>query len=296
MTEYTVAVCNYNMSDTLRRSLTSILEQIDDRFELLVVDDGSTDSSPEILHQMSSEHESLRTIRLSEDETRHLGKTRNISVKEAEGDHVILHLDADDEFPDGAILDLVDLYEQIMEEADSESVVVAAGATIASRDFLLSRGPYRNLPVGGEDLDLWRRLLAKDEVIWIDSENMATSIGYSKDFRSKINRWYRVAVSDFQVGLRFDSYLAWAARQYSLVGFCYFLLMLPVARIRASFRESYRTPKGLRVKGARWVGVKTIMMTLNELETYYDCSFDTSGFSDAGRRIFFLDSGGGSDE
>ena len=35
----------YNVEDTLRRCLESVLGQMDDRMEVIIVDDGSTDTS-----------------------------------------------------------------------------------------------------------------------------------------------------------------------------------------------------------------------------------------------------------
>jgi glycosyltransferase involved in cell wall biosynthesis len=40
------------MADTLERSLTSILDQIDDRFEVVIVDDGSADDSVNVIKGM----------------------------------------------------------------------------------------------------------------------------------------------------------------------------------------------------------------------------------------------------
>ena len=40
---YSICVSNYNMGDTIERAMTSVLDQLDDDFELLVIDDGSSD-------------------------------------------------------------------------------------------------------------------------------------------------------------------------------------------------------------------------------------------------------------
>ena len=42
---YSVCICNYNMKEYLEISLKSILEQLDERYEVLVIDDGSNDGS-----------------------------------------------------------------------------------------------------------------------------------------------------------------------------------------------------------------------------------------------------------
>ena len=54
------------MSNTLDISLKSVLDQIDDRFEVIVVDDGSTDTSLNILYRIKS-YKQLRIIPLIRD-------------------------------------------------------------------------------------------------------------------------------------------------------------------------------------------------------------------------------------
>ncbi len=93
---YSVCVCNYNMADTLERAMTSVVEQLDNRFEVLVVDDGSTDESIHILKKLAEKYEIFRFISLNRDKSRLLGKTRNFSIREAKGEYVLLHIDADD--------------------------------------------------------------------------------------------------------------------------------------------------------------------------------------------------------
>ena len=79
------------------RSLKSVLDQLDNRYEVLVVDDGSNDCSQEKLHEISKNYENFRYIPLMRDSRRRLGETRNISIEAARGKYVILHVDADDE-------------------------------------------------------------------------------------------------------------------------------------------------------------------------------------------------------
>ena len=41
--KYTIAMVNLNMEDTIQQSILSIYNQLDENFEILVVDGGSTD-------------------------------------------------------------------------------------------------------------------------------------------------------------------------------------------------------------------------------------------------------------
>ena len=76
--KYSVCICNYNMADTLEISLSSVLNQLDDRFEVLVIDDGSTDKSVDIIRMLKLKYNNLRLICLQRDKNRKLGETRNI--------------------------------------------------------------------------------------------------------------------------------------------------------------------------------------------------------------------------
>ena len=59
---YSVCIPNYNMSDTIERALKSVLNQLDNRYEVLVVDDGSSDNSVEIVSKLCKEFDILRLI------------------------------------------------------------------------------------------------------------------------------------------------------------------------------------------------------------------------------------------
>ena len=93
---YSICIANYNMSETLIASLESVLNQIDEKYEVIVVDDGSADNSVEKLLKLRQNYANLRVIPLLRDSRRKLGETRNISIRAARGKYVILHIDADD--------------------------------------------------------------------------------------------------------------------------------------------------------------------------------------------------------
>lgn len=86
-----VSVCMpcYNAALYLRESIESILNQTYENFELLIVDDGSTDNSVEIIH--SYQDKRIRLICAQHDYIRSL----NILLKEANGKY-IARMDADD--------------------------------------------------------------------------------------------------------------------------------------------------------------------------------------------------------
>ena len=158
---FSICICNRNMADTLEISLSSIFDQIDDRFEVIVIDDGSTDGSLAILDDLKHKHSNLRYYSLLKDRKRKLGFTRNISIQKAQGDWVILHLDADDLIGQG-IVNFVEGVLRIHSASRKPALYSGHQIHMAPREWLLSFGPYRNL-YRLEDRDLYQRLIPNDQ-------------------------------------------------------------------------------------------------------------------------------------
>ena len=153
---YSICMCNYNMADTISRSLISILDIIDDLYEVVVVDDGSNDGSQFILYDLMSQYKQLRVFCLPRDSKRKLGFTRNFSIHKAVGEYVILHLDCDDIF-NRHILDFVTVFHHIEQALGRDVLVSGCHINVARKSFLTQYGPYQNI-FRGEDRDLWSRL------------------------------------------------------------------------------------------------------------------------------------------
>src|ERR1043165_9066720 len=92
----TVLMAVYNGEPFLAKAIDSILAQTYEDFELLVVDDGSTDATPDIVRSYGDRR--VRTVR----NPRNIGLARslNVGLAEARGALVARH-DADDlSYPD----------------------------------------------------------------------------------------------------------------------------------------------------------------------------------------------------
>lgn len=87
---FTVVIPVYNREDSVARSIDSVLRQTTDGFEVVVVDDGSTDGTPAILAQYSDPR--VRTIR---QENAGVSAARNAGAALANGQY-LLFLDSDD--------------------------------------------------------------------------------------------------------------------------------------------------------------------------------------------------------
>lgn len=90
-TNITVFMAAYNAAPYIAASIESALSQTYPHFELLIVDDGSTDNTIEIVRSFTDPR-----IRLIENgENRGLPYTRNVALKEAKGEFLAV-LDSDD--------------------------------------------------------------------------------------------------------------------------------------------------------------------------------------------------------
>lgn len=86
-----VYIVNHNYGRFIRRAIESVLAQVYEDWELLIIDDGSTDESREIIEA----YRGLSRIRLIYQNNRGLNVTNNIALRAARGRYII-RLDADD--------------------------------------------------------------------------------------------------------------------------------------------------------------------------------------------------------
>lgn len=89
----TVVVPVYNTENYLKKSLDSIIKAAIDSMEILVINDGSTDNSDNIINDYVKKYPKL--IRYIKQENHGLGNVRNVGLKEAKGKY-IASIDSDD--------------------------------------------------------------------------------------------------------------------------------------------------------------------------------------------------------
>lgn len=110
-----VVIPLYNKEAIIKKSLYSVLTQDYDDFEVVVVNDGSTDKSAEIVKSI---HDAR--ITLIEQENGGPSKARNVGVKNAKGEW-ILFLDADDELLPNSLKQ----YSEGIKKAEEANVIVS---------------------------------------------------------------------------------------------------------------------------------------------------------------------------
>src|ERR1700704_1836759 len=102
----TVYVTNFNYGRYLRLALESVYRQTFQDFELIIIDDGSTDDSRAII----AEYEGRPETRIILQDNKGLNATSSVAVKAARGKYV-MRLDADDILDESALLVMTSLLE-----------------------------------------------------------------------------------------------------------------------------------------------------------------------------------------
>ena len=172
---YSVCVCNYNMADTLERAMGSVARQLDPAlYEILVIDDGSNDNSLSVLEKLASTYPHFRYIPLPRDRNRKLGETRNLSIRAARGEYVLIHIDADDEW-EPYLPDVVNLFHRLETAVGHDFLLAGQQTGIGKRDFLLAFGPYDNI-YRCEDRNMMMRLARRNLLLFMDYQVYRTRL------------------------------------------------------------------------------------------------------------------------
>ena len=189
-----VVIPLYNKEPYIARALNSILCQTFQDFEVIIVDDGSTDKGAEVVREFNDPR-----IRLIQQENHGLSRARNRGIEET-GGHLIAFLDADDEWMPEHLEVLVRLQEKYPEagayttaylkihpktgvnkthfhsipekpwegllpsyfkSAAFGDLPVSASSVGISRDILIKFGGFNSEAVLCEDVDLWGRIALK---------------------------------------------------------------------------------------------------------------------------------------
>ena len=102
---YSLIVPLYNREDTIRACLDSLLSQTISDYEIIIVDDGSTDNSGKIADEYAQNHEKIKVIHKQNGGA---SSARNVGIDNASGEY-ILFPDSDDKYEKN-LLDEVDKF------------------------------------------------------------------------------------------------------------------------------------------------------------------------------------------
>jgi glycosyltransferase involved in cell wall biosynthesis len=100
-----VVVIGYNDAQHLPTAIRSAQRQTHRDLEILVVDDASTDATPEVARRLADHDARVKVLRLDEN-SGGCSRPRNVGIEAAQG-HYVMFLDSDDELPRHAVARLV---------------------------------------------------------------------------------------------------------------------------------------------------------------------------------------------
>ena len=187
-----VIIPTYNRAHTLRRALDSVLAQTRPADEILVIDDGSTDTSRELLAQHYPQ------VRYLYQDNAGVSAARNLGIKHASGDWLAL-LDSDDEWlPEklarqSAAIDAQPNYQlchcdeiwirngrrvnPMKKHAKAGGWIfshclplcaISPSAAMIRKDLIEHLGLFDESLPACEDYDLWLKVCAQQPVLYLD--------------------------------------------------------------------------------------------------------------------------------
>ncbi len=134
----------YNAAPYLSEAIQSILNQTYQNFELIIIDDASTDNSWAIITQFAQQDKRIRTLR--NERNLKLSKTLNRGIEHASGVY-IARMDADDiSLPDRLEKQVayMDMHPEVGISGGSMEIMHAAGDVFAKRTYHLNDQDIRS--------------------------------------------------------------------------------------------------------------------------------------------------------
>ncbi len=187
----TVVIPTFNRAMTLERAIGSVLAQTFGDFELLVIDDGSTDETASLMAKTTD-----RRVRyLPQAVNRGVAAARNIGLREARGDFIAF-LDSDDEWMPEKLERQLDLFERL---SDNVGLVYAGVEAV-------SENGNRTKQMPSDRGDVYRKLLLRNVITGGGSSavirrNVVATVGFfdeslpaieDYDYWLKLSRFFEV--------------------------------------------------------------------------------------------------------
>ena len=187
---FSVIVPTYNRESFIVKTIQSVLNQTYSNFELIIVDDGSTDNTEKVIGVIKDER-----IKYHKKENDERGAARNYGTNKAKGDYVTF-LDSDDllysKYLEEAILFIasnneINIFHQLFEVRNNSDRLIQSAdysnsnvfkSLITKGNFMACQGMFlkadfaksnlfiedRNL-AGSEDFELWLRISTTTNIV-----------------------------------------------------------------------------------------------------------------------------------
>lgn len=238
-----ICIANYNMEDTIKESLDSVVQSIPDDYEIVIVDE-SDDCSRDIINGFDTKNQ-LKKVYV---ENLGYSRSRNLAVEEASGEIVVTHVDMDDWYDSRYFEPFIELYIKIREAKNGNDFYFSLpNFNITSKEAYLQKYNLRELPMGPGQRDYRWRAIAADEYIEVDiDEKISGRIQFSdrKTIISRARRAFKQLEGLFIIGytirrILFEVVLREGDPLYSKI---YKSAILPIAFVTSLFKQNVDTP------------------------------------------------------
>lgn len=185
-----VVIPVYNASKTINRCLSSVYGQTYKDYEVIIVNDGSTDSSQKLIEDLMES--SSIPVKLINQENKGVSVARNIGIQEARGKYIAF-LDSDDEWEKEKLeiqMKVIESFPEIalLGTASNEVLIMGTGkglcqvsvfrtlfrcyfntsAVLAKKEALLEAGLFPLSMSHSEDLYLWVKIAGVQPAFYLD--------------------------------------------------------------------------------------------------------------------------------
>jgi glycosyltransferase involved in cell wall biosynthesis len=182
----TVVIPTYNRKEYLAEAIDSVLAQTYTDYEILVVDDGSTDGTREFLEERYRE----RPVLYLRQENRGSSAARNTGIRNARGE-LLAFLDSDDLWLPGKL----GLQVPLFDKNPSVGLVFCGSAGIGARgEIVEERRPTDDFRGNAVRAMLYRNMTPTPTVVF--RRNLVPRVGYMREeltFGEDWNYWLRIA-------------------------------------------------------------------------------------------------------
>lgn len=169
-----VIVPAYNVEEYIENCIISIIQQTYTNIEIIIIDDGSTDSTGKICDRLAKADKRINVIH---QKNQGLSQARNNGIKLASGEYISL-IDGDDFVKKDFLRNMADAMK------DNVDVVVGGYKTVADTKKILYINKMSNSTLSGKDATI--RLLTKQEDFFVIAWNKL----YKRELFTKNNIWY----------------------------------------------------------------------------------------------------------
>lgn len=288
--EYDVVLPVYNCEKTIERALNSILNQSSTPRNIIIIDDGSTDSSLKIIQNAIPSFGAEINFVIKSVRNSGAASARNVGIGLCESEYIAF-LDADDYWTSEKMKNVLphvphsgfahsscivvnkngDILREISNSKEGSfenllsgqyQVSGSASSVVVRRNYLEKIGSFDSSLVLGEDLELWLRLSSSGEIIEIksfdvvilDNEKGVQHKSRSFDPFLEVRDLSRILSKYQPNGEYFNSQIFLG----SLIGIVNNSLHNPILLIKLMFKLRNQNFESLPKKGARVIYPKVI--------------------------------------